>query len=198
MRCEPRWGFLSYIHLVNKHISQLLVVTLGLLTLVRSSAGQLPSADHWKAFSNRAGWSMSFPSGWSLASCHNCSDVKAADVFVDFFPPRHKTNEGWVMVRPLLDMPKNSTLNAFFADVSSSANQCRHLREEALELNGLPAFKVRYQTADGGEMEEVYVVAGSKTYSITFSDDSSHRPVEQLANYAIYLRMLNSFSAERH
>ena len=152
------------------------------------------SAPPWKVFANRAGWSISYPADWHIASCRSCNDPKAADVFVDFFPPRKRTADGWVMVSRLANKPADTSVDAWLVQVSATANVNKRIHDEPLQVDGLPAIKVRYRQPEG-ETEEVYVVSGSNTFSVSFSADpgSAGTSLESLHNYATYVRMLQSF-----
>lgn len=109
------------------------------------------------------------------------------------------------MVSPIADRPRDTSVDAWLADISKGANLNPHLHEQKLTLNGLPALKVRYLTADHQQMEDVYVVSGSKTFSISFSADpdgfgsepkkqGQSVPLEKLGNYATFLKMLDAFN----
>jgi hypothetical protein len=45
-------------------------------------------------------------------------------------------------------------------------------------------------------MEAVYVVAGSRTFSIGFSGDNPGTPLEMLGNYPVFMRMVQSFEVQ--
>jgi len=151
----------------------------------------------WKVFSNRAGWSVKYPADWKIASCHSCSDPTAPDVYVDFFPPE-TSDSGWVMISHLGNKPPNATLDAWFSDIKQRANQNPRISEERLTLGDLPALKVRYRNPSGGgrEMEHVYVVSGSQTFSISFGGEKPGLALEQYENYPIYLEMVKSFKVK--
>ena len=56
---------------------------------------------------------------------------------------------------------------------------------------------MRYlNSAAGIEMEAVYVVAGSRTFSIEFSGDNRGTPLEKLGNYPVFMRMVQSFEVQ--
>lgn len=98
------------------------------------------------------------------------------------------------MVEPLQSKPSATSVDAWLTEISIEANLNPHVTEQKLKLNGLPALKVRYRHPDG-DMEEVYVVSGSKTFSVGFSADpgAPGTPLEKLRNYATYLKMSQSF-----
>jgi len=152
----------------------------------------------WKIFSNRAGWTIKYPPDWKIASCHSCSDPAAPHVFVDFFPPRDVVS-GWVMISPLEDKPSSTTLDAWFNDIKQRANRNPEISEERLTLGELPALKVRYRNPSNGgrEMEDVYVVSGLQTFSISFGGEKPGLALSEYRNYPIYLEMLGTFKVKR-
>lgn len=154
-------------------------------------------ASMWRVFTNRAGWSIKYPVSWKIASCHSCSDPTAPNVFVDFFPPEHSDHD-WVMVEPLKDKPTGVSVEAWFTEVKRTANLNPQISEQRLKLGHLPALKVRYRNPSGGgrEMEEVYVVSGSQTFSISFDGEKPGLAMEQHENYQIYLEMVASFKVK--
>ncbi len=102
-------------------------------------------------------------------------------------------------VEPLADKPSSKDVDEWLSEVAKTNNLNPHGREEKIILNGLAALKVRYRAAEQGEMEQVYVASGAKTFSITFTEDESptHSPVEKLGNYSLYSEMLASFRARQ-
>jgi hypothetical protein len=148
----------------------------------------------WKIFSNRVGWSIKYPADWKIASCHSCSDPTEPDVFVDFFPPGDVVS-GWVTISPLEDKPSSTTLDAWFNDIKQRANPNPEISEERLTLGDLPALKVRYRNpSDGGrEVEDVYVVSGLKTFSISFGGQKRGLALQKYGNYPIYVEMVGTF-----
>jgi hypothetical protein len=103
-------------------------------------------------------------------------------------------NDGFVIVSPLENKPLAISLDAWFAKVESSENQNPETARLSFILNGLPALKVRYINTNmgGAEIEEVYVVSGSRTFSIEFSGDHAGR-LETLRNFPVYTKMVESF-----
>jgi hypothetical protein len=101
------------------------------------------------------------------------------------------------MVEQLADKSPAASVNEWLSQVATSANLNPHTGEQRFVLNHLPSLKVRYRTAGQNEMEQVYVVSGSKTFSVSFheDDDPARVPLEQLANYPLYVKMLASFRA---
>jgi hypothetical protein len=69
----------------------------------------------WKVFSNRAGWSIDYPSDWTISSCRSCKDPTAPEVFVDFSPPTD-SDSGWVMIEHLPDKPNNRAASAILCE----------------------------------------------------------------------------------
>jgi hypothetical protein len=150
----------------------------------------------WKIFSNRAGWSISYPADWNIGSCRSCKDPTAPDVFVNFFPPSNIDFDGWVMVEHLASKPSDSSVDSWLADTARKANLNPRLSEKGITLDGSPALKVRYRTATGDETEVVYVVVGLETFEIHFGGQAPGVPLEKLGNYATYLKMLGTFRGQ--
>jgi hypothetical protein len=147
----------------------------------------------WTHFVSRAGWQIQYPSNWTTGSCNSCADTRAPRVYVDFFPPRALANDGFVMVSPLANRPSGISLDAWLSRIESSANLNPEKSRLRLTLNGMPALKVRYLLAASGyEMEEVYIVSGSQTFSISFSGGRPGQ-LENLSNFGVYKRMVESF-----
>jgi hypothetical protein len=178
--------------IVRKYHHLSLTVTLALAAVCLSAQ----TTSGWKPFKSRGGWNISHPKEWRIGSCQSCKDPTAPGVFVDFFPPRMKTDEGWVMVEPLQDKPSRMTDDEWLADISRTDNLNSHIAEEKIRLNGFSALRVRYRTEGGEEIESVYVVSGSGTLAVTFSGDlNGSRPgvqLETLPNYHSYLQMLGT------
>jgi hypothetical protein len=152
----------------------------------------------WKVFVSRTGWSISYPSDWHIGSCKSCKEPKAPGVYVDFFPPDMRTVGGWVMVQPLADKPSDTSTDAWLSNISKTTNLNPHVKEEKLILHGQPALKVRYRTSEEKEVEEVYLVSGSNTFSVLFTDgETAGAPLEKMGNYPTYLKMLDSFRVKR-
>jgi hypothetical protein len=152
----------------------------------------------WKVFSNRAGWSIDYPSDWTIASCKSCEDPTAPEVFVDFFPSTDR-DSGWVMIEHLADKPSGMAVDTWFAELKQTANLNPRLKEQRFTTHDLPALCVRYRNAnDGGEeMESVYVLSGSQTFAITFSGEEPGLSLEKFGNYNTFLQMVKSFRAKR-
>ena len=101
------------------------------------------------------------------------------------------------MVSPLQDKPNNIGLDAWFADIESTANLNPRISERRFTLNGLSALRVRYLNPGMGiEMEETYVLSGSHTFSISFSGDKPGEKLENLPNYPVYTKMVESFQVK--
>jgi hypothetical protein len=173
-----------------------LIAALSLALLLSHDASGAKAAG-WKLFKNRGGWNIEYPSDWKTGSCHSCPDTSAPNVFVTFLPPIDSTNGGSVMVSPLQDKPNNISLDSWFADIEATANLNRRISEQRFILNGLSALRVRYlNPAMRIEMEEIYVLSGSHTFSISFSGDTPGRKLENLRNYPFYAKMVESFKVE--
>jgi hypothetical protein len=96
------------------------------------------------------------------------------------------------MVSPLASKPTNSRVDDWLTEIAADANRNPHMNEQRLYVGGDPALRVGYHSKDC-EMEEVYVVSGSKTFSIQFSGDASNTSLKRLANYSVFNKMVDSF-----
>lgn len=103
------------------------------------------------------------------------------------------------MIQHLSDKPRGETVDAWFTQVKQTANLNPLLKEERFTLNGCSALRVRYRNDSGRvyEMEEVYVVCGSRTFEIGFGGDESGVDLEAYGNYPIYIRMVGTFKVKR-
>src|ERR1700749_180373 len=98
------------------HFSLLLVIS-GLLPI------RLTAQSKWKTFSDRAGWSIAYPSDWSIGSCRSCSDSTAPDVYVNFFPPNNQGAGSSVTVQHLANQSTNTASDQWLEEVVRTANQ---------------------------------------------------------------------------
>lgn len=147
---------------------------------------------------------MQYPVGWKITSCQACPDVRAAGISVGFRQTaRGLPNWGIVNVGPNNDAkPTATSLDDWFAEMLQSGSPGEAssvLSKKRWTINGLPAMTVRY-SRPGGEsyLEQTFIVTESDTFSITFAggyDSVSGKPgpLEKLASYPIYMRMLASF-----
>jgi predicted small secreted protein len=180
----------------------LLVCATGCSTTQRASrdtqqtAAPMREADNWGTFSNRAGWSINYPSDWRISSCRNCSDPTDPNVFVDFFPP--DPDEGWLLIDHLMDKPKNASVDDWLNEMKKAANLSPIIHEAKLTVNDLPALSVNYQNpSDGGyEIDVVYIVSDQHTFSISFNPNKPGINPETLRNYPTYLRVLSTFKVK--
>ena len=104
-----------------------------------------------------------------------------------------------MMVEHLADKPAKTTVEEWFTHIKKTRNLNPQLAEKSFELNGLPAVRVRYRNpSDGGyEMEAVYVIFRSQTFSIGFSCDRPGISLESSENYAAYLEMVKTFKVKQ-
>lgn len=169
--------------------ASMILVAITLVAMPKCSPSQ--TRPRWKAFANRAGWSISYPAAWKIGSCRDCQDPTAPDVFVDFFPP--KPADGWVIIEHLENKPQATPADAWLQGISTTANLNPRYREENLTLGGFPGLKVRYHNPSAGvDTESVYVVCGLETFEIDFGGEMHGVPVDELANYSTYLKMLRT------
>jgi hypothetical protein len=99
------------------------------------------------------------------------------------------------MVEHLADKPIGTGVDAWFADLKRTANLNPRLREQRFMLQALPALSVRYRNPFNGgeEMEVVYLISGSRTFSIEFSGEKPGLALEKFANYNTFQQMVKSF-----
>jgi hypothetical protein len=159
-----------------------------------NALGAAVGESQWRTFTSRTGWSIEFSANWSTASCRSCPDPHAPGMYVDFFPPANQDVEGWVMVSPLTSKPKSETEDEWLKEIAAGANLNPQLNSQKTTVAGLPALRVRYRTSDGSLMEAVYVVAERQTFSIDFNGDGLRGSLDLLPRYAIYNKMIESFS----
>src|SRR5579871_661611 len=135
------------------------------------AAGQDVDTSKWKAFSNRAGWSLKHPSDWKVGSCNNCSDPTDPDVFVSLY---HPSNGALMMIEHLIDKPKNQTVRQWLDEVKATANLNPRISEEWITLDGQPALKVITSNPDKTQSENIYVVYGDRTFYVSFERNPSN------------------------
>jgi len=152
---------------------------------------------NWKVFSNRAGWSIKYPTDWKISSCQSCLDPTDPKVFVDFFPPTtNNSDEGWVQISHVANKPTNKSVDEWLTGLKTTLNLNPILKEEKITINNLPALKVRYRNpyAGGQESETVYLVSGSQTFTVAFSGNKAGVILEKFGNHNVYLQMLSTFN----
>jgi hypothetical protein len=161
------------------------------LVICALAFGESPT---WKVFSNRAGWSVDYPSDWTIGSCRSCKDPTAPEVFVDFFPPTD-SDSGWVMIERLADKPSGMAVDTWLEELKQTANLNPRLKEQRFTVHDIPALSVRYRNPHNGgeEMESVYVVSGTRTFEIQFDGEKPGISLEKFGNYSIFLQMVKSF-----
>jgi hypothetical protein len=164
------------------------LVTLALAGLLSSAS--VPSAfcdslgqgAKWKAFVNKAGWSISYPPHWQIGSCHQCSDPTEAQVFVTFFEPSTKT---LVMIEPLAEKPSGQDADSWLKEVSRDTVLNPRISEDWIVLGHRRALKVVNGNLNSSSSENIYVMNGGRTFAIRTSRDTP--------SYPTYLRMLSTF-----
>ena len=130
------------------------------------------AVSEWKTFTSRAGWSIKRPVGWQVFSCAQCSDPTAPHVFVTLYDPATKTS---IMIAPLIDQPKDKSLDQWLHDISSRTDLKginRVVHEDWIQLDATRALKVIYRNADSTRSEYIYTVNGSQTFSLSMDPDS--------------------------
>jgi len=159
------------------------VVSCTLLSM--AAASQSDKADdvsRWKAFTNRAGWSIKYPRNWKVYSCHSCPDPTAPNVFVAFENP--KTDE-IVMVDQFIDRPADQGIEQWLNDIKTTTNLNPKVSEEWVTFGQERALKVVTRNQDSTECETFYVVHGSKTFAVRIDRGTP--------SYHLYQLMLSTF-----
>ncbi len=183
----------------SRHIRGTIAAITFLILFITSTLG-LAQTEKWKSFSNRAGWSISYPPDWKIDACKSCPDPKDPDAYVDFVPPTEKDSEqGWLKVERLGGRPPGMSMDEWFADIKQQENLIpEDDKDLRISLNGLVALKARYHNPKDGnnEIEVVYVLHGLQSFSLEFAATKPNPSVESLKNYPIYERMLASFKVK--
>ncbi len=117
----------------------------------------------WTTFKNRGGWSIDYPHGWAVSSCHVCRDPAAPGISVSFTGPR---DDDFVMVEPLADKPAAQTAAQWLNEIAATANLNTIVEKHPASLDGHFALVVRYRFADGTPWDEIYVADGNRTFQI--------------------------------
>jgi hypothetical protein len=168
--------------------------------LLIGSALARAQTEKWKSFSNRAGWTISYPPDWRIDICKSCPDPRDPEASVNFVPPAEKdTEQGWLKVERLGGRPPGMSIDDWFADIKQSESLIpEEDKDLRITLNDLPALKVRFHNPKdaNNEIEVVYVLNALQTYSLTFSATKPNPSVESLKNYPVYQRMLASFKVK--
>jgi hypothetical protein len=163
-------------------------------TLAISSAVPQPAEPAWRTLTNRGGWSIEYPPLWQVSSCTNCPDPTAPEVYVSFSLPSSPASS--VMVEPLADRPAGQSVDAWLEEIKRSNNLNPIDTESSTTVNGLPGLRVRYRHSSGCQIEETYLVAGSKTYAISLACQELAKKDEGIANYPLYQHMVETFKAQ--
>ena len=187
------------------------VVSLGALACLAASIGasapdspepgagpvlQSQTLSAWLTLKNRVGWSIKYPPSWVTWSCRNCPDPTAPGVYVGF--GQASSHEGFVMVQPLADKPPRQSAGLWLAELKRTANLNPIESERNVTVNGLVGLRVRYRSVELDiDADVIYFIAGSKTYSISFDRENLAKRLEDLPNYAVYERMIQTFQVQR-
>ena len=143
----------------------------------------------WKSFTNRAGWSIKYPSDWSIGSCNNCNDPTDPSVFVNLFPP---SGHELITIDHLTDKPPDRSIDDWLVQLSKQTVANPRLNEEWGFLDGVRSLKVKNRSPGTGISENLYFVKGSKSFAIRASNtmDASF--------YSLYQQALSTFRFTDH
>jgi hypothetical protein len=136
---------------------------------------EAPSKPHlvpgWKTFTSKGGWQIQYPPNWKISSCTQCSDLRAANIYVVFSAP---SSDEYVWIEQLADKPFSQGvakwLNYLGGTGSSNGNH-----EEAISFAGRTALSVHDR-----ETEKIYVVNNSKSYAIRTSNPHGRDEVRRI------------------
>jgi hypothetical protein len=112
----------------------LIIGVLGLVVIASQGPQKAERTLAWKTFTNRAGWSVQYPSNWTVGSCHSCSDPAAGDVFVTFWNPHRATDS--VMIEHLAPKPAYKSASQWLQEMKRNPNV--QTGEESLSLTACP------------------------------------------------------------
>jgi hypothetical protein len=168
---------------------KLITLVFGMVVIAVQPPQKTEQTPAWKTFTNRAGWSIQYPTNWTIGSCHSCSDPAAENVFVTFFDPHRATD--YLMIEHLISKPADKSDSQWLQEMSKNPNA--RTSEEALLIDGMPALRVRYKHPTGREFEMIYVVRDSDTFEITISEDKAGERIQDMSIYPIYQHMLSTF-----
>jgi hypothetical protein len=93
-----------------------------------------------------------------------------------------------VLVEHLADKPPAESADQWLRHMEEVANLNRRRGDEWISLSGTRALRVVTRSPDGTDSETVYVVNGSKTFSIMASD------IGRARFYGTYRKMLSTFA----
>ncbi len=158
-----------------------LLVAGGLLDI----SAQTRQSGKWKTFRNRAGWSIRYPKGWSVASCHQCDDPGDDNAFVAISDPR---KDGMIMIDHFVDKPADQGIEQWLGDLKRTVNLNERVSEESVILDGEKALRVITRNLDATENETVYVVHDSKTFGIM---------IDRNSNLELSRRIVSTFHFEK-
>jgi hypothetical protein len=142
------------------------------------AVAQVNDSSRWKTFSNRAGWTIKYPSTWKVGSCRSCPDPTDPIGFVTLYNPKTKD---LIMIEHPIDKPGGQSIEHWLTKISVTTNLCSRISEEWITLNGARALKVinRCEDSKESESENYYLVNGSKTFAIRTDRNTPSSQVEQ-------------------
>ena len=143
---------------------------------IAAAVGQGDDVSQWKSFSNRAGWTIKHPRNWHVSSCRSCPDATDPSVFVALEDPKI---DALIMIEHLIDKPADKSVEQWLNDISRGQNVNPRVSEEWISLNGARALKVINRNRDLTESENLYLLSGSKTFTIHADRITSSYQLEQ-------------------
>jgi hypothetical protein len=153
--------------------------------VARKAPNPLPPVKSWKTWVDRFGWSIEYPSTWTVNS--TCG-IRCAVGFSD--PKTDFTSGGYISVNGLEDKPAKVSAGEWLAELKHTQNLNRMVSEVSVTIDNRPALTARYSQAAGNQMEHTFVVNGNAVFEISVN---APEKIEDLSEYAIYRHMLASF-----
>ena len=175
-------------------------VIIVLLTAAIVPARLSAQAGEWKTLSNRAGWSIQYPSDWFVSSCHACEDLTDPSIeMVNFHPPRY--NGGMVKLEILARTTDGISVDELFDRIKAPNSRDAYLlEEERMSLGGLPVLRAVYSgpakmQGKGLQHEITFIVGRHNVFSVAFFSPLKIRiddpiiPIRQVKNYEVYQKL---------
>jgi hypothetical protein len=119
-----------------------------------------PGSANLRTFTNRAGWSVTYPRNWRQQSCRQCDDATAPDASLFLSNP---TGDQTIAIERLADKPIDKSADAWLHDVAKDTVLSPIRREEWITLGDAKALKVVNEGS-----ENIYALRGPLTVAIRY------------------------------
>jgi hypothetical protein len=137
-----------------------------------------PTTGNLQTFTNRAGWSVTYPCSWRQQSCRQCDDPTEPNALLFLSNP---SGDLTIMIERLADKPDGKAASPWLHELAKDTVLSPIRREEWITLSGSKALKV---VNDGSE--NIYAVHGSLTIAIRYN-----RPVRGI------IQIISTFKFEQ-